>query len=265
MKCSIGGVYFDNVTMQEAVNAILDMVHTGGGPHLVCTANVDHLASVRRDPDFHAVYKTADLILADGMPIVWLSKHTSVPLVERVAGSDLVIELAKESARSGLKLFFLGGQPGAAQKAADIFARRYPGIKVVGTHCPPKETLTSPEEEARIAKMIADTKPDVLMVGFGAPKQEKWIAAHRDSLKVPVSIGVGASFDMAAGKVRRAPVWMQKRGLEWAFRLMQEPQRLWGRYIQSDLPYLVQLYFQTKRQPKVLETVKAASKTNTLI
>ncbi|HEY3329971.1 MAG TPA: WecB/TagA/CpsF family glycosyltransferase [Capsulimonadaceae bacterium] len=262
MKCSIGGVYFDNVTMSEAVEAIVHMVRKGNGPHLVCTANLDHLASLRKDPEFLAVYKTADLILADGMPIVWISQQGAQPLKERVAGSDLLYALAEESADSGLRLFLMGGQPGAVQRATVVLQSHYPGCQVVGIHCPSKQTLNTPEEEAKIAALIAESKPDVLLVGFGAPKQEKWIAAHRDILKVPVSIGVGAAFDMAAGMVKRAPVWMQKSGLEWAFRLIQEPRRLWGRYMGQDLPFLIQLYLESKRQRKALQP---ASKPNTLL
>lgn len=261
MKCKIGGVYFDNLTMDEAVSAIAQMANNGR-PHLVCTANIDHLSSLRKDPEFLAVYKTADLILADGMPVVWLSKAGPAPLKERVAGSDLLFELARKSAQVGLRLFLLGGKPGAAAKSAAILQKKFPGVQVVGTHCPEKDALYTPGEEAVISRMIQDAKPDVLLVGFGAPKQEKWIAAHRDILKVPVSIGVGAAFDMAAGMVRRAPRWMQRSGLEWAFRLMQEPRRLSGRYLGNDLPFLLHLLLGTVRERRRINTSQVTSKTN---
>ncbi|MDR3709353.1 MAG: WecB/TagA/CpsF family glycosyltransferase [Capsulimonadaceae bacterium] len=265
MKSNIGGIYFDNVTMEEAVESIRDMARGGTGPHLVCTANLDHLASLRKDSEFRDIYTTADLILADGMPIVWVSKFGPVPLKERVAGSDLLFSLAAESERSGLKLFFLGGKPGAASKTAEIFARKYPGIKIVGADCPDPCVLNTPEEDARICDLVTSSGTDVLLVGFGAPKQEKWISAHRDSLKVPVSIGVGAAFDMAAGMVRRAPRWMQRSGLEWAFRLIQEPRRLYGRYLGNDLPYLVHLLRESIRERKRVDPSRAASKPNTLL
>ena len=262
MKYKIAGIYFDNLTMDEAVLAIVEMVTNGNGPHQVCTANLDHLESLRRDRDFLAVYKSADLILADGMPIVWLSHAGPAPLKERVAGSDLLYSLSSKSAELGLRMFFLGGKPDAAARSAEILVERYPGLKVVGTYCPAKELLNTPDEEKHIQAMIDEARPDILLVGFGAPKQEKWIAAHRDRLKVPVSIGVGATFDMAAGMVRRAPRWMQHAGLEWAFRLIQEPRRLYGRYLVKDLPFLVHLVLDLLHERKALDPSRATSKTN---
>ena len=242
----IGNTRFDNVTMSEAVERILRLVHKADAPQHVCTGNLDHLALLSKDPEFRGIYSSAALVLADGMPIVWLShlRPDTRPLAERVAGSDLLLELCRASAWTGLRLFFLGGPPEAAERAAELLRERFPGVQICGTYCPPKETFDTPEEQAKIAQRIHATTPDVLLVGLGAPKQEKWIARYKMTLGVPVSIGVGGSFEMAAGMVRRAPRWVRKVGMEWSWRLMQDPKRLYRRYICRDMPLLAKLILE---------------------
>lgn len=241
-RVDVDAVAFDRVTMQEAVARIVEMAFKRDRARHVCTGNLDHLVWMTKDEAFRAAYDAADLVVADGAPIVWLSRlaarRSRSTLPERVTGSDLFWELASASARHHLRLFFLGGVPGAAAKAAEIAERRYPGARVCGTYCPPSSTFHDDEEQARIREVVRAAEPDVLLVAFGAPKQEKWIAANKDMLGVPVSIGVGASFDMAAGFVRRAPRWVQRVGLEWFYRFAQEPGRLFRRYFVDDLPYL---------------------------
>jgi N-acetylglucosaminyldiphosphoundecaprenol N-acetyl-beta-D-mannosaminyltransferase len=232
-------VRFDRVTMQEAVQQILGMVRRRDGARYVCTGNVDHLVMLSRDADFRATYDGADLVLADGMPVVWLSKIGGDPLPERVTGSDLFWELGRASAETGLRLFFLGGLASAADVAAERVRERFPGAQIVGTYCPPHDRGGDPAEQRRIRELVRAAKPDVLLVAFGAPKQEKWIVANKDLLGVPVCIGIGASLDMAAGVVKRAPRWMQRAGLEWFGRFVQEPGRLFRRYFIADGPYLL--------------------------
>jgi N-acetylglucosaminyldiphosphoundecaprenol N-acetyl-beta-D-mannosaminyltransferase len=228
--------------MGETVQRIVALAAIPEGQALVCTGNLDHLVTLQQDSEFRAAYQEADLVLADGMPIVWISRLGRGPgLKERVAGSDLFWELARESQQSGLRLFFLGGSPGSAQRAADAVQLRYPAARVCGIYCPPFETFNTKQEQERIRTLIQAARPDVLMVGLGAPKQEKWILAHRERLGVPVSIGVGGSFEMAGGVISRAPRWMQRVGLEWVHRLLQEPGRMWKRYICRDLPLFVRL------------------------
>jgi N-acetylglucosaminyldiphosphoundecaprenol N-acetyl-beta-D-mannosaminyltransferase len=202
---------------------------------------------MRKDNEFRRIYGIADLVVADGMPLVWLSKLAGAPLKERVAGSDMFWEIGKASAQNGLRLFLLGGESGSAEIAARKLQEKHPGAIIAGYYCPPYCDKLSIDEDAKIMSLIAQARPDVLMVGLGAPKQEKWIASHLDQLNVPVSIGVGASFDMAAGKVSRAPKWMQTSGLEWLFRLIQEPGRLFSRYILRDIPYLISAAITTIR------------------
>ena len=243
---TVGGIVFNNVTMEETVSLILLMVQKGDSARHIVTGNLDHLFMLQRDAAFREIYRTAALALPDGAPIVWLShlkdrglkNEEQQPLRERVAGSDLFWELAKVSQKTGLRLFFLGGVPGAADAAAEIIRSRYPKAQICGTYCPPFETFETDAEQAKIRDIIHEAAPDVLLVGLGAPKQEKWIAANKHHLGVPVSIGVGGSFEMAAGIVQRAPLSVQKYGMEWAYRLVQDPARLWRRYLRDDLPFL---------------------------
>jgi len=242
MRVAVAGVEFDNVTMDETLAWIVDRVRRPHRPALICTGNLDHLVTLQQDTSFRAAYQEADLVLADGMPVVWLSRlRHGKGLKERVAGSDLFWELARVSDTSGIRLFFLGGSPGSAERAAEAVRRRYPGAQVCGIYCPPFETFHTEEEQQRIRARIHAAAPDVLLVGLGAPKQEKWIISSRDAVQVPVSIGVGGSFEMAGGAIRRAPLWMQRVGLEWVHRLMQEPQRMWKRYLCRDLPFFARL------------------------
>jgi N-acetylglucosaminyldiphosphoundecaprenol N-acetyl-beta-D-mannosaminyltransferase len=238
-RVQVDEVSFDKVTMREAVRWIVRMAKRRDRARYVCTGNLDHLVLADRDPAFKAAYRAADLVVADGAPVVWLSRIASAAsLPERVAGSDLFWEIARASGEASLRLFLLGGSPGSAARAAEVIEERHGNARVVGTYCPPRETFETEAEQERIRKIVRHAAPDILLVAFGAPKQEKWIAANRHSLAVPVSIGVGGSFEMAAGIVRRAPVWVQKSGLEWLYRFAQEPTRLFRRYFVDDLPYL---------------------------
>jgi N-acetylglucosaminyldiphosphoundecaprenol N-acetyl-beta-D-mannosaminyltransferase len=233
---------FDRVTMGQAVRRIVRMAKRRDRPRYVCTGNLDHLVIAERDPEFRAAYENADFVVADGAPVVWLSKlaarKVDPQLPERVAGSDLFWELAKASAETKLRLFLLGGVEGAAEQAIVEIKKRYPNVRIAGTYCPPFETFNTDEEQENIRKAITTARPDILLVAFGAPKQEKWIAKNKDVLGVPVSIGVGGSFEMAAGFLERAPVWVQNIGMEWFYRFAQQPKRLFQRYFVDDLPYL---------------------------
>lgn len=237
-RVRIDGLEFDDVTMEEATKRIVELAKLRDKPRYVCTGNLDHLAIAEIDDEFRRAYQEADFVVADGAPVVWLSKLGGTPLKERVAGSDLFWTLGRASAEEGVTLFFLGGVPGAAEAAKKELEKRWPGVNVAGIYCPPFETFATKAEQDRIAQEVKKAKPDILLVAFGAPKQEKWIAANKDRLGVPVSIGVGGSFEMAAGMLERAPVWMRTIGLEWFHRFAQEPRRLFQRYIVRDVPHL---------------------------
>ncbi len=226
--------------MAEAVQKIVSMAKQRDRARYVCTGNLDHLVLAARNPAFRAAYDEADLVVADGTAVVWLSRigaSAREAITERVTGSDLFWELARASESTGLGIFLLGGLPGSAERAAEAARRRYPKARFVGTYCPPFKTFDTPDEQARIQRLVQDARPDVLLVALGAPKQELWLTQNKDALGVPVSMGVGGAFEMAAGDRRRAPRWMQRTGLEWLYRFSQEPRRLFGRYFVDDLPY----------------------------
>lgn len=248
----IGDATFSAVTMQETVSLISLLIQKGNAPHHIITGNLDHLYRLESDTEFQAAYAASSLVLPDGMPVVWLSRlfrqSGEQGLPERVAGSDLLFELAKHSSVTGIRLFLLGGATGAADGTRSVLEERFPGCQVCGTYCPPQDIFNTPEEQERIRKIVRAANPDVLLVAFGAPKQEKWILRNKSLLGVPVLIGVGGSFEMASGKVARAPKLVQKLGMEWGFRMLQDPARLWRRYIGNDLPFLFRLLLRTMRE-----------------
>ncbi len=246
---SIGGVGFSNVTMQQTLSMILLMIQKSQVPHHIVTGNLDHLCQLETDIEFQNAYAGASLVLADGMPIVWMSKllrsRDQDALPERVAGSDLFWELGKLSQANGLRIFLLGGKPGAADGAREKLLEKYPDCDICGTYCPPFENFDSDIVQDEIVKRVRAASPDILLVAFGAPKQEKWILKNKQTIGVPVSIGVGGSFEMACGFSKRAPKIVQSIGMEWAFRLLQDPARLYKRYVQNDIPFLLKLLRRT--------------------
>jgi len=227
----VWGVPLARWTLADTVAAIGGLIEAGR-PTYVITANTNYLMLTEENPDLQAINARAAFIVADGAPLIWASRWQGTPLPERVAGSDLIFVLSAEAARKGYRLFFLGGPEGVAEEAARQLAGRYPGLQVVGTECPPFRELTAEEQKALEAR-IRSARPDILVLAFSQPKGERWINQHFEELGVPVSVQVGASIDFAAGRIRRAPRWMQKSGLEWAFRLGLEPRRLFGRYARN--------------------------------
>jgi len=230
---NVWNVPFDQVTMDTALEGIAAMV-ADRKPRYVITANLNYAMLAAEDRSLGPITDNASMILADGQPIVWRSLLNSAEdrLPCRVAGSEMIFRLAEKAAQNGWRIYFLGAEPGVAQACADNLAARYPGMIVAGVHSPPYRKLTPAEIEQQLSD-IRTAKPDILLVAFGQPKGEKWIAQHCQSLGVPVSIQVGASFDFAAGRVERAPLWVQKIGFEWAHRMLGDPKRLVPRYYQN--------------------------------
>ncbi len=234
---SILGAQIADLSMAEALDAI-DAFVADGSPHVVITANVDHLMQLRRDAAFRRAYERADLVTCDSIPLKWALSFLGQPVKERVAGADMLFTIAKRAVARRYRLFYLGAAPGIAAAAAALMTKRYPGLNIVGTYAPPimpLEELIAHEETRR---RIREAKPDILFAAFGAPKQELWLAAVRDEVGVPVAIGVGAALDFAAGAVKRAPRWVQSIGAEWLWRLLQEPRRLWRRYLFVDTRFI---------------------------
>ncbi len=224
----IWGVPFVRWTMAEVVERVGQLVRDGQ-PSYFITANTQYVMLTDDNPRLRDINSRAAFIVADGAPLVWASRRREKPLPERVAGSDLIFELCAQAARNGHRLFLLGGPPGVAIEASKQLQVRYPELQVVGTECPPFRKLTDTEHNELIARIKA-TRPDLLFVAFGQPKGEIWIDENCQQLGVPVSVQIGASLEFAAGSIRRAPLWMQRSGLEWAFRLALEPRRLFARY-----------------------------------
>jgi N-acetylglucosaminyldiphosphoundecaprenol N-acetyl-beta-D-mannosaminyltransferase len=244
------GVRIDNVTLDEAVT-IIDSMIDRGGYHQIATANVDFLNKAMDDRELREILHDCELVLADGMPLVWASRLLGTSLKERVTGADLLPHLFELSARKRRRIFLLGATEERSRCALQRIQQDYPNAEICGRLSPPIAPLDQ-MANAEILKRIEEAKPDVLLVAFGNPKQEKWLAMHSHCLNVPVCIGVGASFDFFSRKQSRAPLWMQRLGMEWAFRLFSEPRRLGPRYLNNALFLLRYLSVQlmtTSAQP----------------
>ncbi len=228
---SILGLHIAPLTLAQAVDAVVGLVDAGQ-PSFFITANTHYAMLTHADPDLKAVNARAAFVLADGAPLVWASRWKQSPLPERVAGSDLIFELCGQAARSGYRLFLLGGAAGVAKQAAKVLSQRYPDLRIVGTESPPFRALSA-EEHTALLDRIRMARPDLLFVAFGQPKGETWIAEHLQTLGVPVCVQIGASLDFVSGRIRRAPRRLQKLGLEWAYRLWLEPSRLGPRYARN--------------------------------
>lgn len=237
---NIGGVKVHNYTFVEVTEKILEHIEAKpGNAEYVVTPNADHILQLQHDKDFQEIYRKAFLSVPDGVSLLWASKILGTPLKERVNGTDLFEKLCEKAAEKKLKVFLLGGRLGAAFKASEILSSRHSTIEICGTYCPPMGFEKNHDEMMRINEVIQSANPDILFVGLGAPKQEKWIYSNYEKLKVPISVGIGVSFELVAGMVKRAPLWMQKTGLEWLFRLIVEPKRLWKRYVKGNPAFIL--------------------------
>lgn len=226
------GVPVDDLNLEETLARIEELVERGrasGKSHQVVTINADFVVKAMGDPELRYLLQEADLATADGMPLVWGARLLGVSLEDRVAGADLVPALAERAAQKGYKLFLLGAAPEIAARAAEMLQERYPALQIVGFCSPPYSSVL--EMDTSILEEIKAAQPDILLVAFGNPKQEKWIGMYHQILKIPVMIGIGGTLDLIAGDKKRAPLWMQRSGLEWLYRLIQEPGRLWRRYV----------------------------------
>jgi len=223
------GVWIDAVDPGRAVEAIEGWIARGERGY-VCVSNVHTVMEARRDESLRAIVNAAELAVPDGMPLVWVGRLRASREVRRVYGPDLTLQLCEQSARRGYRCFFYGSGPGVAEELAQELSRRYPGLRVVGAEAPPFRPLTLEEDEEAVRRINA-AAPDIVFLGLGCPKQEQWMSAHRERLRAAALLGVGAAFDFHTGRVRQAPRWMMRAGLEWLFRLGQEPHRLWRRYL----------------------------------
>ncbi len=228
-QVDILGVGVSAINMEMALDTIEGWI-SRREPHYICVTPVHGVMESQRDKKLRHIYNVAGLVTPDGMPLVWLSRMKGSHHVEQVCGTDLMLAVCERSAQRGYRHFFYGGKRGVAETLAVRLRDRFGGLEVTGTDSPPFRSLTTEEDQAMV-KLINAAQPHIVWVGMGVPKQEHWMAEHIGQLNAPVLIGVGAAFDFLAGSRMRAPRWMQKSGLEWSFRLMSEPQRLWRRYL----------------------------------
>ena len=248
----ICGIDVYAISLEETLSSIRGFVEKKM-PVFIVTPNVDHLVKLQNDDQFRNIYENASLVLPDGMPLLWASRFLGTPLKEKISGSDLFSKLCDVAVDKEYRLFFLGGTPGDAEKAKISLVRKNPGINITGVYAPPYNFFNDENENVKIVNMIKEAKPDILFVGFGAPLQERWMHRYHKEVNVPVSIGIGISFSFEAGTVKRAPVLMQNIGLEWLWRVMQEPKRLWKRYFIDDMKFFGLVLRQKFRQIKKTE------------
>ena len=209
----------------------------------ICVTGVHGVSEAQTDNSFRCILNRAFLCTPDGMPLVWIGRLTGHKQMNRVYGPDLMFEIFARSSERGIRHFFYGGANGVALELKRKMEARFPGLQIVGTYEPPFRPLNS-EEEKDLQQLIRETKPDILWVGLSTPKQEKFMAEYLSKLNVTLMVGVGAAFDFHAGRIRQAPRWMQRCGLEWFFRLCCEPRRLWKRYLKNNPLFLLRIFCQ---------------------
>lgn len=224
----------DNLTMAETLHEIDKLIQKKNCSYVV-TPNVDHIVRLEKDEELQKVYKNASLILTDGKPLIWISKWYKTPIKEKISGSDLFPRVCQLAANKNYTMYLLGAAEGVADTATRNLMKKYPGLNIVGTYSPPFGFEKNEQEMNKIKTQIQDVHPDILIVGLGCPKQEKFMYYHCKELGVPISFGLGASIDFEAGNIKRAPKWMSNHGLEWLYRFSKEPKRLFKRYFVDDL------------------------------
>jgi N-acetylglucosaminyldiphosphoundecaprenol N-acetyl-beta-D-mannosaminyltransferase len=245
LRLRVGQLWIDCLTFNQALAEIERLVEAREGG-FVFTPNVDHVVMAETNGPFRRAYEAASLSLADGQPLVFISRLLGVPLPERIAGSDLVLPLIQRAALRNWRVYLLGAAPGVADVAAAQFQTRY-GVRIAGVQAPTISIVPAQDESTVIARLRA-AKPDLALIALGSPKQEIWIHRIAEAIRPTVAIGVGASFDFIASRVRRCPRWIAAAGLEWVFRMTQQP-RLISRYLLRD-PKFVPIVVRTMMLPR---------------
>ncbi|WP_206060915.1 WecB/TagA/CpsF family glycosyltransferase, partial [Nonomuraea basaltis] len=230
----------DALTEDQVIQRVAAELEAGRGGRIV-TPNIDICQVAAKDPSLKDLVCSAELVVADGMPLVWAARLLGTPLPQRVTGADLIWALSKLAARRGWPVYLLGGPPGVPQKAAAELTTCYPTLRVCGAHAPPYRFDTTPEGRRLVRRRVIAARPRLVFVGLGFPRQDLLIAELREELPEAWFLGCGAAISFAAGTVPRAPEWLRRAGLEWAFRLVSEPGRLAHRYLADDLPFAARL------------------------
>jgi N-acetylglucosaminyldiphosphoundecaprenol N-acetyl-beta-D-mannosaminyltransferase len=224
------GVRIHAVQIPDVLTCMEEWIRRRDACCYIAVTDMHSLMQAQRVDSFKAILQNADLVVPDGFPLVWLGRRKGFALRRRVYGPELMERFCELSAGKGYRHFFYGGAPGVAEELSARFAARFPGLQVAGSYCQPFRPLTQQEDE-EVVSLIDGSQADVVWVGLGAPKQERWMYEHRGRLKSSVLVGVGAAFDFHTGRIAQAPPWMREHGLEWLFRLSREPGRLWHRYL----------------------------------
>lgn len=241
-RVNVLGVGVDAIDMSTAVSRILSAANSARGAY-VCVTGVHGVMEAQRDPKLREILNDSLVTTPDGMPMVWVGRLNGFRDMRRVYGPDLMLEICRASVASGATHYLYGGNSNVAAELADRLRTRFPGIKIVGTFTPPFRPLSGDEERALIAELEA-VRPTFFWVGLSTPKQERFMAQYRDRLPVNIMFGVGAAFDMHSGRTKQAPSWMQRVGLEWLFRLLQEPRRLFKRYAVNNPAFVWRVLLQ---------------------
>lgn len=232
-KVELFGLGVDALSMRDVVAQVERAVESRRPMH-ISVVNVAKVVNMRQDPLLRESVESGNVVLADGMPLVWLSRFKGAPLPERIAGIDLMHELLRLADAKGLRVFLLGARPETLERTVAVATERYPRMTIAGFH----HGYFDDQQEEHVARMVREARPDILLVGISSPKKEVFMQRWAEVMDVPVCHGVGGSFDVMAGLTRRAPRWMQRSGLEWMYRLVQEPRRMWKRYLVTNSVFL---------------------------
>ena len=246
-EVDILGCAVDRVSLESATARLSEMIREGG-VHQAVVLPVSSVMHARRHRRFREICRCASLVLPDGLPLLWASRMLGEPIPGRVAGSDLFWALSRAAEKEGYSCFLLGSRPDVLARLEKVLRRRFPSLRVAGSFSPRISPVFSAVENEDIIRRVNASRPDILWVGLGAPRQEQWIHANLGRLETRVAVGVGAAFDMCSGTVRRAPVWMQKTGMEWFYRFLREPTRLFKRYFVESASFLPLVLLQCVRR-----------------
>ncbi len=241
-------VRVDKVSLKDTLDACEDFIRSRV-PHQIVVVNVAKMVKARADRSLRRIINNADLVGADGMPLVWLSKYLGNPIPGRVNGTDLMEKLVELAAQRGYSIYFLGAKPEVVRKVVAIYTEKYPDLKVAGY----RDGYFRPEEEEQVAEDVRESGADIIFLAFGSPKKEKFVGKWLYKMNVPVVHGVGGSFDVVAGVTKRAPKWMQNWGLEWLYRFLQEPRRMWKRYLVTNTAFALMVTAETFRRTLRIE------------
>jgi N-acetylglucosaminyldiphosphoundecaprenol N-acetyl-beta-D-mannosaminyltransferase len=243
-RIELMGCLIDNLSMAETLHKIDGLIQSGK-PHQHVVVNVDKLVKANKDPALRKIINDCALINVDGMPVVWASRLLGKPLKERVAGIDLYAALIQRAAEKGWRVYFLGAREEVVRHVKELHEKQFPVLKIAGF----RNGYWKPEEEAAVVRSIADSRPDLMFVAISSPKKEQFLGAYQAEMKIPFAMGVGGSFDVVAGKVKRAPRWMQQWSLEWFYRFLQEPVKMFRRYFIDDMVFFWLLLKEYFRKP----------------